>query len=124
MVVLGGSARDAVESTSEGVHAEGGNAVSSEQEGGEPSLGEHEQATRSFLASHAQIVWSASADGTLHNAPLGRAYTGQGEGEARGLGWLEAVHADDRERVTSAWKHALAAQSACETEYRLRRSDV
>jgi PAS domain S-box-containing protein len=101
----------------------GGSAVSTEQEGMEPPLGEHEQAARSFLASHAQIVWSASADGTIAAAPLWRAYTGQGKEEARGLGWLEAIHPEDRERVMCTWKNALATQRADETAYRLRRSD-
>jgi Histidine kinase-, DNA gyrase B-, and HSP90-like ATPase len=64
----------------------GGHAVSTEQEGMEPPLGEHEQAARSFLASHAQIVWSASADGTIAAAPLWRAYTGQGKEPVGGSG--------------------------------------
>jgi PAS domain S-box-containing protein len=97
--------------------------MSTEQERMKPPLQDHLQAARSFLATHTQIIWSVSADGTLDDAPLWRAYTGQNEEEVRSLGWLEAVHPDDRERVMGSWKNALATQRTCECAYRLQRSD-
>lgn len=39
--------------------------------------------------------------------------------EARGDGWMEAIHADDRERVISAWRRLVRTDEAFQAEYRL-----
>ena len=97
--------------------------MSTKQEGMEQPLEEHEQAARSFMASHAQIVWSVSTGTTVDDAPLCRVFIGQGEEEMRGPGWLEAVHPDDRERMMYTWRNTLVTLKACETSCRLRRPD-
>ena len=50
-------------------------------------------------------------------------YTGQVPREGEGLGWLKAVHDDDRPGAERAFLHANDSQSACETDFRLRRAD-
>src|SRR3712207_8934495 len=40
-----------------------------------------------------------------------------------GFGWLDAVHADDRERVALAWSAAVQGAGPYDVEYRLRRCD-
>ncbi|TMD02942.1 MAG: PAS domain S-box protein [Chloroflexi bacterium] len=97
--------------------------MSTKQEGMEQPIEEHEQAARSFMASHAQIVWSVSTDTTVEDAPLCRVFIGQGEEEMRGQSWLEAVHPDDRERMMYTWRNTLVTLKACETSCRLRRPD-
>jgi diguanylate cyclase (GGDEF)-like protein/PAS domain S-box-containing protein len=42
---------------------------------------------------------------------------------ALGAGWLQAVHPDDRERVLSAWRAAVAAESDVRDEFRFLRPD-
>ncbi len=50
-------------------------------------------------------------------------YTGQTPEEARGSGWMRALHPDDRERVSQQLRQAVAAGEVCEVEYRLRKKD-
>ncbi|MBX3019872.1 MAG: response regulator [Bdellovibrionaceae bacterium] len=50
------------------------------------------------------------------------AYTGLGL-EAMGRGWFRALHPDDRERVVTEWRFAVAQGRAFEAEARLRRHD-
>jgi PAS domain S-box-containing protein len=69
-------------------------------------------------------VWLSNVDG-------GRTYvnrtwldmTGRSIERELGMGWLEAVHADDRERCMSAYRRAFAARETLSMEYRLRRRD-
>ena len=70
-----------------------------------------------------QIVWVNGPHGEVGDLPYWRAYTGQSAEEIRGDGWLQAVHPDDRERTTDAWRRAIAAASPYQTTYRLRSAD-
>jgi PAS domain S-box-containing protein len=44
-------------------------------------------------------------------------------GQARGSGWVQAVHPDDRERVRQEWYDAARANQPFRSEYRFRRPD-
>ncbi|WP_264051596.1 PAS domain-containing protein [Methylobacterium flocculans] len=69
-----------------------------------------------------QLVWRSGDDGDWTSAsPQWTAYTGQSEGQSLGLGWLDTVHPDDRERSLEAW-HGALAQGALEIDHRLRRA--
>jgi PAS domain S-box-containing protein len=70
-----------------------------------------------------QILWAGAPDGQAEDSPSWCAFTGQTPDEARGWGWLDAVHPDDRERVESAWRRGLAGTQPYKTEFRLRRND-
>jgi diguanylate cyclase (GGDEF)-like protein/PAS domain S-box-containing protein/excisionase family DNA binding protein len=77
-----------------------------------------------LVSALAQIVWTTAADGRVSaDLPLWRAYTGQTLAQILDWGWLDAVHPDDRESAAQLWKHAIAAGTFYETEYRLRRAD-
>src|SRR5437588_34826 len=70
------------------------------------------------------IVWTSGAEGLVTgDLPQWRAFTGQSAQAIRGLGWLEAVHPDDRERISREWAHAAEEDALFETQYRVRRSD-
>src|SRR5579863_9991216 len=100
--------------------------------GAPPELTEHErhlreiqQRYRALEEATGQIIWTADADGQL-TGDLGVwcAFTGQSAEQARGWGWLEAVHPDDRATTAEIWAEALArANEAYRTSYRLRRHD-
>ena len=49
--------------------------------------------------------------------------TGIGAAEARGAGWLEGMHPEDRVRVFSAWQALMRGEADFAVEYRLRRPD-
>jgi PAS domain S-box-containing protein len=50
-------------------------------------------------------------------------FTGQGEHEGEGFGWLKAVHDDDRPEAERAFVSANEAHSRYETDFRVRRAD-
>lgn len=50
-------------------------------------------------------------------------YTGRRLDEEIGLGWVDAVHPDDRRQVLSTIRSGIARRTAFEMEYRLRRAD-
>jgi PAS domain S-box-containing protein len=50
-------------------------------------------------------------------------YTGAALGSAVGVGWLEFMHADDRERSLEHWLRCTQNGEVYETEYRLRNAD-
>jgi PAS domain S-box-containing protein len=45
--------------------------------------------------------------------------TGQSPEEQAGSGWFEAIHPEDRERMETAWNHAMEAGEPYDVEYRL-----
>ncbi|MCZ0901840.1 PAS domain-containing protein, partial [Microcoleus sp. HI-ES] len=55
--------------------------------------------------------------------PSWRAYTGQTEAEVIGLGWLDAIHPDDRERTNQVWMEAVQTKSLYDIEYQIRAAD-
>ncbi len=73
------------------------------------------------------IVWATSADGRLMFMSRGwYAFTGQTESEAfgdDGLGWLGAVHPDDRAGAAGVFLEANSTGRPFSLDYRLRRAD-
>jgi PAS domain S-box-containing protein len=55
--------------------------------------------------------------------PSWQQLTGQNENEMSGLGWLEPVHPDDRERTGQLWEQAMLEKRAYENELRVRIRD-
>ncbi|MDR4307690.1 PAS domain S-box protein [Chelatococcus sambhunathii] len=69
-----------------------------------------------------QLVWRASDDGEwLWSSRQWSAFTGLSEGDSEGLGWIEAVHPEDRAQVRAAWR-GTGARSSLEMECRIRRA--
>ena len=79
---------------------------------------------RALVDASAQIVWTRRADASIvAEQPAWSAYTGQSFEEYAGWEWLDAAHPDDRNRLRTAWHHAIATRGPCRVEYRLRRHD-
>src|SRR5687767_6185570 len=69
----------------------------------------------------AQAVWVANPTGEYsEDSPSWRELTGQTFEQFHGWGWLDAVHADDREKTREVWESAVQNRSRFEAEYRLR----
>ncbi|MGH8471209.1 MAG: PAS domain S-box protein, partial [Gammaproteobacteria bacterium] len=61
-----------------------------------------EQRFRSLVAATTSIVWTVDQVGRfVTKQPSWAAYTGQAWDEYRDLGWANALHPDDRDRVRS-----------------------
>jgi PAS domain S-box-containing protein len=90
----------------------------------EQALRQSEERFRDFANAAPAKLWVTEPDGSCSFLSQGwYEFTGQGEDEGLGLGWLNAVHPDDRE---AAGKHFLSANERNEAfsiEYRLRRAD-
>ena len=63
---------------------------------------------RTLTEAVPQVVWKADADGevTYFNRRW-LEYTGVTMDDARGRGWMKAVHPDDRDRVYAAWRQTV-----------------
>ncbi|MDR7035559.1 PAS domain S-box-containing protein [Methylobacterium sp. BE186] len=83
-----------------------------------------EERFRSLIEASAAIVWTAGPDGELHPRQTAwTRFTGQDEAAYAGLGFLDAVHPDDRAHTRAAWAQAVRTLAPYETEHRLRRRD-
>jgi PAS domain-containing protein/DNA-binding XRE family transcriptional regulator len=71
----------------------------------------------------AAAFWTTTALGELSECGQWMALTGQAYGQTRGLGWLDAVHPEDRPRTQAAWMTAVQHASAYNTEYRILGAD-
>jgi PAS domain S-box-containing protein len=74
---------------------------------------------RALVEASTRMVWAASADGLLEEMPFWHELTGRSPDESRGLRWLDAVHRDDRARVTKTWRRAVDSREVYECEFRL-----
>ena len=84
----------------------------------------NEERYRSLVQAIGAVVWRTDASGEFNARQLEWAvFTGQRAEEVSGLGWLNAVHPDDRAETMLAWRQALNRQRDCTLEHRLRRAD-
>lgn len=87
----------------------------------EKALRESEQHFHALVSVSSQIVWRADASGAMvDDSPSWRTFTGQTYEQWKGFGWLDAIHPDDRERVSQAWQETIGERAAIEIDYRLQ----
>jgi PAS domain S-box-containing protein len=80
--------------------------------------------SRRIVEDLPQLVWTASPDGEArYFNPQSAAFTGRPQSALLGLGWLEAVHPDDREQSKRVWLGAVAEGGEYQAEHCLRNSD-
>jgi PAS domain S-box-containing protein len=71
-----------------------------------------------------QIVWTTSSDGHCdYTNRRWSDYSGMTAEESSGVGWLNAVHPEDRARFGAEWTETLQKNEGFAFEYRLRRAD-
>jgi PAS domain S-box-containing protein len=88
----------------------------------EEALREQRERFRLLVMGMPQLVWrSADAGAWTWSSPQWQAYTGQSEAESLGLGWLDALHPDDRETAMRAW-HEAPSHGRLNVEFRIRRA--
>ena len=68
---------------------------------------------RTLTEAIPQIVWNAGSDGALsYFNQRWRDFTGFSTEEAQGVGWLDAVHPNDRDRMLTAWRSTVASAAS------------
>ncbi|MGH7512970.1 MAG: PAS domain S-box protein [Gemmatimonadales bacterium] len=83
-------------------------------------LARREQRYRALVQATTSIVWTTDPDGSfVEPQPAWEQYTGQPWEQHRGLGWIGALHPDDRERITEAWLSARRRASVHQVHGRL-----
>lgn len=71
------------------------------------------------------IIFSRQADGSRdYISDRFYEYTGAVPGSANGLGWMEYVHPEDKEKTSREWERCVESGANYETEYRLRSRDT
>lgn len=76
---------------------------------------------RAFVTATAQAVWRTNAIGeVVEDIPLWCALTGRSEESAKGWGWLESIHPDDRPATAEAWSEAVKSGKVYEVEQRIQ----
>ena len=66
------------------------------------------------------MIWASTRDGRITYAgPEWTVFTGQSAEAAMGDGWLDMLHADDRQSTDVFFKEACASMAAFSVEYRL-----
>ncbi len=78
----------------------------------------HDRA-KALISATAAVVWIVSSDGKAIDMPLWEDLTGQSREQFQGLGWINVLHSDDRERTNFAWRTALSHDTAYNTDYRV-----
>ncbi len=96
-----------------------------DQKRAEEALRGSEARYRALAVATAQIVWTATPEGSMTVTDLAQweSFTGQASGEGAWRGWLEAIHPDDRAEATRAWTAAIRDGRPLATRHRLRRGD-
>jgi PAS domain S-box-containing protein len=80
---------------------------------------------RALARAVSEMVWVAAPDGQAVDMSGWRDYTGQTVEESRGWGWLDAVHAADRDQTLAAFQRAAETDEATayHVEPRIRGAD-
>lgn len=87
-------------------------------------LAEEQERTKFILNNLPVLIWTATSDGQRdYFNPRWLAFTGKEMADELGEQWLTDLHPDDRARVHTQWRQAVAAGTPYQVEYRLRRHD-
>ncbi|WP_457107675.1 PAS domain-containing protein [Methylobacterium sp. P5_C11] len=76
-----------------------------------------------LIAATASVFWVNKANGEPSEMPQWMALTGQTHAQMKGLGWLDAIHPDDRARTLAAWTTAVEHTEPYNTDYRVLCAD-
>src|SRR5262245_9539315 len=97
-------------------------AISLEQLNSE--LAQKNQELDAIITTAPDIIFSRNPDGPRdYISDRFYEYTGAAPGTAQGMGWLDYVHPEDRDRSLNEWMRCVRSGDNYESEYRLRGKD-
>jgi diguanylate cyclase (GGDEF)-like protein/PAS domain S-box-containing protein len=79
--------------------------------------------TRALVSAPVAIFETDAAGSAVFVNDRWLDYAGLTREQSLGFGWAQAIHPEDRERVVSAWKAAVAKGADLDLEFRAQRSD-
>jgi PAS domain S-box-containing protein len=87
-------------------------------------LAQRNQELDAIVQTAPDIIFSRNPDGSRdYISSRFYEYTGAPPDTAIGFGWVEYVHADDKEQTHEKWLHSVQSGDTYECEYRLRGAD-
>ncbi len=90
----------------------------------EEAVRETAQRFRALVDVSAQMVWTTDSQGNIvEDSPSWRIFTGQSYEEAKGWGWIDAVHSEDRATARTAWHQAIRASEPLVSEFRVHHAE-
>jgi diguanylate cyclase (GGDEF)-like protein/PAS domain S-box-containing protein len=93
----------------------------SEAQALEAALAESREHYRWSVDLSPQVPWTAAPDGSIEEVgPRFEDLTGMSMEQARGTGWIAALHEEDIERVAALWRERLATGEPVDVDYRIR----
>lgn len=76
---------------------------------------------QALVETSAQMVWITNARGELaKETPSWQSFTGQTYDEYRGMGWINALHPDQRSRVMDSWKERIKHHTTARASVRIK----
>jgi two-component system, cell cycle sensor histidine kinase and response regulator CckA len=91
-----------------------------EKKRAQEELARREERYRALVTATTSVVWTTDPAGRfVEPQPSWQEYTGQAWDEHQGLGWIDALHPDDRPSVRVTWARARETGSFYETEGRV-----
>lgn len=94
------------------------------RKGAEGSPAATECDLRSIINTIPTAAWTTRPDGYCDFVnQVWLDYSGMTAEKAQGLGWAEAIHPDDRQKLVDVWQSSLASGTPVDTEARMRRFD-
>lgn len=89
----------------------------------EAALRDSEEQLRLTVELVPALLWQTSPAGKKVSVNYRwKSYTGQSDADVQSLGWLHAIHPDDREAARSAFEAALASGTALEYQQRIHQA--
>ena len=90
----------------------------------ESALAESREHYRWSVELSPQVPWTAAPNGSIEEVgPRFEDLTGISMEEARGRGWMGALHEEDVDRVAVLWRERLASGEPIDVDYRIRLRD-
>jgi PAS domain S-box-containing protein len=94
-----------------------------ERQRAEEELARREERYRALVMAAASVVWTSDPEGGFSEPQAAwESYTGQPWAAHRELGWLDAVHAEDRGALSASWVEARRRGSFYEAKGRVWRA--
>jgi PAS domain S-box-containing protein len=91
-----------------------------ERQRAEEELARREERYRALVMATTSVVWTSDPEGRFVDPQAAwERYTGQRFEEHRDLGWMNALHPDDRESLRAAWARAGRGHSVSEAMARV-----
>ncbi len=90
----------------------------------ERRLRDSEERYRTLIQTSAAIVWTTTPEGAFTGLQTSWvAFTGQTREQSAGMGWLDAVHPDDRAEAERCWMQSVHTGQLYAADYRVRQAD-